>query len=217
MKNEVIVGIFFFIALTILGYFTIIMSGEIFETHQYYKISVVFPNIDGLEKTSKVKVNGVLSGAVEEVKLMADNNVFVTLKMYNKFVLYEGYKIKVRSETALGGKFVGIDPGIGFKNGKTYAIIHGRNNLKGDSTADIFSELGDLIAENRANVYKTIQNIRDITTKINTGQGTLGKLVNENKVYDNADDLIKDLRETIEDAREQAPITSFIRAALLAF
>lgn len=217
MKNEVIVGIFFFIALTILGYFTIIMSGEIFETHQYYKISVVFPNIDGLEKTSKVKVNGVLSGAVEEVKLMADNNVFVTLKMYNKFVLYEGYKIKVRSETALGGKFVGIDPGIGFKNGKTHAIIHGRNNLKGDSTADIFSELGDLIAENRANVYKTIQNIRDITTKINTGQGTLGKLVNENKVYDNADDLIKDLRETIEDAREQAPITSFIRAALLAF
>jgi phospholipid/cholesterol/gamma-HCH transport system substrate-binding protein len=217
MKNEVVVGIFFFIALTILGYFTIIMSGEIFETHQYYKITVVFPNIDGLEKTSKVKVNGVLSGAVEEVKLMADNNVFVTLKMYNKFILYEGYKIKVRSETALGGKFVGIDPGIGFKNGKTYGLIHGRNNLKGDSTADIFSELGDLIAENRANVYKTIQNIRDITTKINTGQGTLGKLVNENKVYNNADDLIKDLRETIEDAREQAPITSFIRAALLAF
>ncbi len=50
-----------------------------------------------------------------------------------------------------------------------------------------------------------------------TGQGTLGKLVNENKVYNNADDLIKELKDTMEDAREQAPITSFIRAALLAF
>lgn len=217
MKNEIIVGIIFFLALGILGYFTIIMSADMFQAHKYYKVTIIFSNIDGLEKNSKVKVNGVLSGLVEDVKLMADNNVFVILKMYNKFILYESYKIKIRNETALGGKFVGIDPGKDSINGKHYAVVETRNNLKGESTADIFGELSDLIAENRANIYKTIKNIREITAKINTGQGTLGKLVNENKVYKNADDLIRDLRETMEDAREQAPITSFIRAALMAF
>ncbi len=217
MKNELIVGIFFFLALGILGYFTIIMSADMFQTHKYYKVTVIFPSIEGLEKNSKVKVNGVLSGLVEDVKLMADNNVFVILKMYNKFILYENYNIKIRSETALGGKFVGIDPGRDFINGRHYAVIQTRNNLRGESTADIFSEISDLIAENRVNIYKTVKNIKEITAKINAGQGTLGKLVNENKVYNNADDLIRELRDTMEDSREQAPITSFIRAALMAF
>ncbi len=217
MKNEIAVGLFFFLALLILGYFTVVMSGDIFETRQYYRMTVVFPSVEGLDNTSKVKVNGVLSGFVEEVLLMPDNNVLVKLKMYHKFMLYENYKIKVRYETMLGGRFVGIDPGNAIKDGKRFAIVESRANLKGDSMIDALAELSDLIAENRVNVYKTIKNIAEITTKINSGKGTLGKLVNENKVYNNADDLIKELRETMEDAREQAPITSFIRAALLAF
>ncbi|MFH0974804.1 MAG: MlaD family protein [Spirochaetota bacterium] len=217
MKNEVTVGILFFVALSILGYFTIIMSGDIFQTRDYYRMTVIFQNIEGLDTTSKVKVNGVVAGAVEEIKLLPDNTVFVKLKMFHEFLLYENYKIKVRTETMLGGRFVGIDPGIAFKDGRTYAVVKERNNLKGERLIDMFSELSDLIAENRPNLYKTISNIQEITAKINTGQGTLGKLVNENKVYNNADDLIKELRETMEDAREQAPITSFIRAALLAF
>ena len=103
------------------------------------------------------------------------------------------------------------------KTANTYAVVESRNNLKGERMIDAFTEFSELIAENRPNLYKTIKNIKEITGKINAGQGTLGKLVNENKVYNNADDLIKELRDTMEDAREQAPITSFIRAALLAF
>ena len=34
---------------------------------------------------------------------------------------------------------------------------------------------------------------------------------------ESANDLIVDLREAVEDSREQAPVTSFIRAGLLAF
>ncbi|MBN2403501.1 MAG: MCE family protein [Spirochaetes bacterium] len=217
MKNEIAVGLFFFLALAILSYFTIIMSGDIFETREYYKMTAIFQNVEGLDNSSKVKVNGVLSGFVEDVVLMPDNSILVKLKMYQKFVLYENYKIKVRYETMLGGRFVGIDPGLAFKDGKHYAIVESRANLKGEAMVDAIAELSDLIAENRPNIYKTIKNIKEITAKINAGQGTLGKLVNENKVYNNTDDLIKDLRETMEDAREQAPITSFIRAALLAF
>ena len=47
MKNEIVVGIFFFIAILILGYFTVIMSGDIFETREYYRMTVVFRNVEG--------------------------------------------------------------------------------------------------------------------------------------------------------------------------
>jgi len=217
MRNEIAVGILFFTALSILGYYTLIMSGDFFSKNEYYKMSVTFYNSDGLEANSKVKINGVLSGSVVDVKLMPDNSVFVTLKMYNKFILYSNYKIMVKNETMLGGKYIGIDPGSGYKDGKAYAVVEARTNLLGESLGDVLTELSGLVAENRANLYKTIKNISEITAKINSGQGTLGQLINENKVYKNADDLIKEVRESMEDAREQAPITSFIRAALMAF
>ena len=58
---------------------------------------------------------------------------------------------------------------------------------------------------------------REISDKINYGQGTIGKLINKDNIHAQTDQLVKELRETIEDAREQAPITSFIKAALTAF
>lgn len=216
MKNEITVGIFFFIALSILGYFTIIMGEEIFTPYEYYSMNVVFPDIEGLGENDKVKVFGVNAGIVENIQLK-ENNVWVTLKMYRKFTLYDNYKIRIRNETALGGKYVGIEPGKEFIDKKRYAIIHNYENLKGSSTGDITALLSELIAENKENLFKTINNIKEITGKLNSGEGTIGKLINEQKVHEDTDGLIQEIRETMEDAREQAPVTSFIRAALSAF
>ncbi len=216
IKNEIIVGLFFFIAMTILGYFTIIMSGEIFQRYEYYRITVLFPNIEGLGVNDKVKVNGVLSGTVEDIQLK-EGVVLVRLKMYNRFTLYENYKIKIKNETALGGKYVSIKPGSRTLEGKDIAMIDVRDELVGETIEDPFGIISEFIEENRDNVRIAIRNIRDITEKINRGKGTLGKLVNEEKVHEDTDDLIQELREAIEDTREQAPVTSFIRAALMAF
>jgi phospholipid/cholesterol/gamma-HCH transport system substrate-binding protein len=216
VKNEIVVGIFFFTAMAILGYFTIIMSGEIFQRYEYYRVNVIFPSIEGLGVNDKVKVNGVLSGTVEDIQLR-DNIVWVRLKMYIKFTLYENYKIRIKNETALGGKYVSIKPGSAILKGKYFAVIDIGQNLAGQTIEDPFGIISEFIEENKDNVRIAIRNIRDITEKINRGKGTLGKLVNEEKVHEDADDLIKELREAIEDTREQAPVTSFIRAALMAF
>lgn len=217
MKQEIAVGIVVIIALTILGYFTIIMGGEIIDLHTYYPMTVVFKDVEGLSKDDKVRVNGVLSGYVVNTELR-DNNVIVTLKLYNHFTLYENYEIMIRNETALAGKYVSINPGAPMdENGKHYAVITTRENLVGTAVTDPFTLLSRLIADNRGNVNATVKNLRDITDKINSGKGTLGKIINEDTVHGQATDLIKQLQDTIEDTREQAPITSFLRAALTAF
>jgi phospholipid/cholesterol/gamma-HCH transport system substrate-binding protein len=216
VKNEVTVGIFFFVALVILGYFTIIMTGEFFKFHDYYIMTITFPNIEGLGISDKVKINGVLSGNVDDIQLK-ENQVVVKLKMYNRFVMYENYRIKIRNETALGGKYVAIIPGTKYYEGKKLDIITARDNLKGDIIEDPFAVISEFIEENRANVRVAIQELRDVFEKINSGKGTVGKLINEDTFHTNTDDLVKELRDTIEDVREQAPVTSFIRAALVAF
>jgi phospholipid/cholesterol/gamma-HCH transport system substrate-binding protein len=216
MRYDIAVGIFFFVAVSVLGYFTIIMSEEIFSPYEYYTVTAVFPDIEGLGENDKVKVNGVLTGLVNKVKLQ-ENSVLVTFRMFEKFTLFENYKIKIKNETSLGGKYVSIYPGSREKDGRFYEIVESRVNLKGESTGDALGMLADLIAKNRENVYSTISNIRDITDKVNSGKGTLGKLINEDKIHEETDGLVKEIRETMEDSREQAPVTSFIRALLIAF
>ena len=79
--NEFIVGIVFFLAMGVLGYYTII-RGELFETREYYYGTVIFDDVEGLVIGDKVLVNGVESGTVNAIELMADGKVVVSIRMY---------------------------------------------------------------------------------------------------------------------------------------
>ena len=216
IKNEIVVGALFLAAMAILGYYTIIMSREFFEPAAASRITAVFPNVEGLDVSNRVKINGVEAGKVEDIRLRG-HLVVVRMKMFTDFTLYENYAIKIKSDSLLGKKFVGIYPGSPYDaNGVALAEVEGREDLPG-RYEDAMGALTELIEENRENIHASIRNIRDITAKINAGQGTVARLINEDRVYSQTDELVKELRETIEDAREQAPITSFIRAALTAF
>jgi len=216
IRFEIPVGIVFIIAMVILGYYTIIMSEEFLRKRNTYEISAIFPNSEGLKRNDKVKVNGVISGSVENIELYG-YRVKVVLTMFNKFPMYENYTIAIRNESALGGKGVSIYPGVPVNAaGKTFAVVTDLQDLEGRVEDPLYA-ITQLMEENRENVRLAILNIRQITEKINGGQGTLGKLITDDKVHSDANNLIKDLREAIEDSREQAPVTSFIRAALMAF
>jgi phospholipid/cholesterol/gamma-HCH transport system substrate-binding protein len=215
-RNEIVVGILFLVAMIILGYYTIIMSRKFLEPAAVYRITVIFPNVEGLEDANKVRINGVEAGSVEEIKLKG-HQVLVKLKMFTEFTLYQNFSIKIKSDSLLGKKFIGISPGSPYdKKGVAQVVVTDRENLPG-KYEDVLGSLTELIDENRDNIYASIRNLRDITDKINAGKGTIGKLINEDKLAQQTVDLVKELRETIEDAREQAPITSFLRAALTAF
>lgn len=101
---------------------------------------------------------------------------------------------------------------------------HGLAALQGVNAGDPVAGLAQLISENREDVRRTIQNVAEITDKVNNGRGTIGMLINDNQLHENANTLVTDarvvvreMRESLEDTREQAPVTSFIRAALTAF
>ncbi len=217
IRYEVTVGIFFVSAMLILGYYTIIMSKKAFEPKNSYKMTAIFPTVVGLEKTDKVKVNGVAAGYVERIQLKG-YRVLVTLKMFQEFTMYENYEIRIKTQAALGGSHINIYSGAPTdKTGKKVnKIVLARNNLPG-FVDDPISSITKLIEENRTNIFMAIKNIRSITDKLNRGKGTLGQLLNKDKVHSDAGDLVKDIRDAIEDTREQAPVTSFIRAALTAF
>jgi phospholipid/cholesterol/gamma-HCH transport system substrate-binding protein len=56
-----------------------------------------------------------------------------------------------------------------------------------------------------------------VMQKVDRGEGTLGKLVNDEALYAEATRMFREVREAVEDAREQAPITAFASVMFAAF
>jgi phospholipid/cholesterol/gamma-HCH transport system substrate-binding protein len=220
LKNEIAVGILFFLGLAILGYFTFSMKDEIFETRQYQTMSVEFASINGLQKGERVKMFGVDVGSVTKIFLNG-RSVTVRFKMYEDTPFYENYKVTVNAQSIMMGKYLSLDPGTPYTGEQENKVIDRTKPLKGATPIDVLDLVQVMLAENRDDLRASTRNMRELSddmkqvmAKINSGQGTLGKLVNEDQTKD-AKNLMKEVRDTVEDAREQAPVTSFIRSVLL--
>lgn len=214
--SEFIVGIVFLVAMSVLGYFTI-LRGDLLDTRKYYEASVVFTDVEGLELGSKIYVNGVDSGVVKSIDLQEDGTIIVTLRMHKQFTLYENYRIVLKNQSALGGKVIALYPGSAESGTEVYDTVATRRNLHGTTIGDPLTKLSEILDENSENIKVAVRNFREFAEKINSGQGTIAKLVNEDTIHSEGTKLIKELRDTIEDSREQAPVTSFIRAAITMF
>lgn len=62
-----------------------------------------------------------------------------------------------------------------------------------------FSAISDSLA--KANIASTLTNINAITSKINNGEGSLGLLMSDEKLYHNLEKSTKELAEVIEDIK----------------
>ncbi len=71
---------------------------------------------------------------------------------------------------------------------------------------DLADRLEDIIAD-----------VQDIVHKANSGHGTLGQIINNRKAWDELVRILVQARETIEDLREQAPVSTFVNALFAVF
>lgn len=61
------------------------------------------------------------------------------------------------------------------------------------------------------------QELAGTIKRVNEGKGTVAALLNDDSVYRETKSLLKELRESVEDLREQAPINSFLGVVFSAF
>jgi phospholipid/cholesterol/gamma-HCH transport system substrate-binding protein len=67
------------------------------------------------------------------------------------------------------------------------------------------------------NAEKVTGELASISEKVDKGPGTLSKLVNDDAIFRETKALLKEVRESVEDLREQTPINSFIGVVFSAF
>jgi phospholipid/cholesterol/gamma-HCH transport system substrate-binding protein len=73
---------------------------------------------------------------------------------------------------------------------------------KGGGPGGLFQKLDTLVTENSERVNKTMANLQSITDKLNNGEGTLGKLINDPKLHDDLIATVAEIKATATQAKE---------------
>lgn len=215
VTTEIVVGAFMFIILVVLLTVSVVISQNKF-FQPSYNLNVTFPNIGGLKEGESVFVRGVKVGYVEKIQIAENNGgVDARLHLTRPFDLYEDYEIYVEPSSMLGGMRLVINEGS--PQGRVLSDKE-KENLEGRPAIDVLKEAGEVVAMLRKSlvedgtlesVSQISRNLSEITDKINRGEGTIGRLVQDDKLYEDAAVLMetlsaasKDLEFVAKDARQ---------------
>jgi len=195
--SELIVGLFVFAMLGALVMFTIVLSYDnVFSRN--YQMTVLFDNVTGLIRGDKVYLQGVDVGRVNSLEITPDG-VKVDLTLKYEVNLREDYSIEVKSASILGGKYVAIIEGT-----RDGPLRDPSSVIVGTPPVDIMAEASAAISSIKGaleeggvleNLESTMANLKQVTERLEKGEGTIGKLLANEEVYD-------DLRQVIADAKE---------------
>ena len=157
------------------------------------KLTTKFKNASGLQVGSIVRFSGIAIGMVNNVEIINDSSVEVNLSIKDeiKEFIKKDSKASIGSEGVIGDKLLVISQG----NPKSKSV-EDRDVIKSFEPI----EIDDILAS----VKVTAENAEVITselamllTDVNEGEGTLGKLMND-------EEMAKDLEKTMENLRKSS-------------
>lgn len=223
------VGLFFLLGVALIWVtFETLSGGKVFKD-QGYHITAGFETLKELKVGDEVRMAGVKIGEVEKTRLAGrraeallrispdvkiNNDAVATIVMAGligtNYIsldlgtesapdLQDNDEIKTKTSPDLNAVMSQIGE-LGKKLEGALGNIGGA--LSGDgSNPGIIQKVDQLVTENRENIQKTTSNLASITDKVNKGEGTLGRLVNDPKLYTDLQGALSDIRGGANEAK----------------
>ena len=212
MSRAARLGAFIIATLAILAAGVFIIGSKQYLFSPTYRLKAQFATVVGLDAGAEVRIGGVHTGTVREIDLPTKPTdkitVLMDLQRSTHSIVKQDSVASIETEGLLGNEYVAISFGSEqAKNVKDGDTIGSEAPLV---IADLMKKAdGILVTSQEAlnNVTVVTANLSSISTKINQGQGTIGALVNDKKVYTQLDETTAGLRDTVNHA--QAGVTAF--------
>lgn len=184
-KRPAIVGAFILagLAMLIAGVFTIGSQEKMFV--KKISLFIVFDDVGGLQPGNNVWLSGVKVGTVRNVSFLEDRRVRITLAIQKKaqHLISKDARAKISTDGFIGNKIVILYGG---------SLVAGRvsdgDRLTSEQGISTDQMMATLQSSNN-NLWQITNAIKEITRKIGAGEGTLGQLVNNDK-------LLQDIQAT---------------------
>ncbi len=207
-STERIVGLFFFIGLGALIVLMIMIGkGEINIQKKSYPIYALFDSIGGLRAGNIVDLAGMEIGRVNSFRQEGEK-IRVELRIDEGIQIRSDSTIKIVEESLLGGRRISITMGTpespSVAPGSTIpgTIAPGASQLISQLNEGA-DEAKKTLKEARASIPKlnsAIESASAIIKKVESGEGTLGKIIMDEEIYEEAKKIIPKLSSTVESA-----------------
>jgi phospholipid/cholesterol/gamma-HCH transport system substrate-binding protein len=206
MSRAARLGVFFIAALIILASGIFIIGGKQYLFSSTYRLNTQFSSVVGLDSGADVRVGGVHSGSVRSVELPSKPTdritVWMDLNRSTRNIIKQDSIATIETEGLLGNEYIAI----------SFGSAHGANLAEGDTIGSepplemsgLFKKANIILDSSQValkNVTVATANLSSISSKINAGQGTIGALVNDKKIYTQLDQTTAGLRDTVSKAQ----------------
>jgi len=157
-----------------------------------------FDEVNGLKKGNNIWFSGVKIGIVNNLNFYGKSQVEVSMKISTSAKQYirKDAKVKISSDGLIGNKIL---------------VIYGGTELAGEviegdtlGVEKTFSseDMINTLQENNKNALAITNDLKMISSRLSAGEGTLGKLLIDNSIYENINAATKSLKNTSEKAEQ---------------
>ena len=206
MSRVARLGAFIVVTLAILAAGVFVVGSKEYLFRSTYQLKAQFDNVAGLSEGADVQVGGVHSGMVRTIELPHNPGEQVTVVMDLNQSTHEIIKhdsvASIETEGVLGNQFVAISFGTAgqpeVKNGE---IIESAPPLV---LADLFKKTSGILDSSQKaidNATLATAHLNSVSAKIDSGQGTVGALVNDKQLYANMAQSTVTLNDTMIQAK----------------
>ena len=233
MRNTLETRLGIFVALAVIAAVLILETvGGVDWFRRGYHLNADFRTVQELKVGDRVKMAGVELGRVEDIQL-TNNMVRVTMKLSRK----KSANVKTDSTAIvkftglLGQNYIAIEfgspgaptvsegavlkteeqPDLSAIMAKIDNVATGVENLTrsftGDKIDNLLGPFTDFIKANRAPLTATIANLQSISSQIAQGQGTIGKLIYDDSLYNSASTTVANLQTNLTDMSAEIKLT----------
>ena len=230
MQQTTRVGLFFLLGLALTWVtFQTLNGGKVFYDKGYTLIAG-FESLKELKKGDEVRMAGVVVGIVDATRLagrraeavlhidpkveirsdatasivmaglIGTNYISIDLGSAGAKPLVDGAEIKTRVTPDLNSIMTEIGS-LGKKVESALGTLTGSLAGDGKGSTCVIQKIDLLVTENRDSIAKTTANLQQVTDKLNKGEGTLGKLINDPKLHDEMVATLGDIRKGADEAK----------------
>ena len=199
------VGVFVFVGLVILFMF-VMLIGDLKNMVSAYKLNFVFSFVNGVKIGAPVRYSGVDIGEISDLNLLP---VEGRTKVLVKALIKKDIRIPVDSQIwintlgLLGEKYVEIMPGKSSQVLAPDATVTGNDPLAmqelGEIAKSVAKKLDDGLSEIKTlavSLNSLTKGLDEALSSIRKGEGTLGKLIYNDDIYNQLDALVSDVRKS---------------------
>lgn len=210
MKRAVIVGIFVMLGTSFL-IAGILLVGNIRETFTTkFELISLFDDVGGLKKGDNIWFSGVKIGTVNNLEFYGKSQVEVTIAIDVKSqkYIFKNAKVKLSSDGLIGNKILVIYGGT-----DDSGIVTDGDTLIVEKTLGT-EEILATLQENNQNILAITTDIKELTHKIVAGDGSVGKLINDDFIYADIVSSVSSIKTTANDAQKMMKTLSEITSSL---